>query len=389
MCCKYFGPKIWLSFLSFGFGIVTLCHAFITNYEGLLAARFFLGALEAGIMPGISFTLSQFYRRHELATRVGFYAAVSPLAGAFGGLLATGLSKIPQFGMVHTWRSIFFFEGWLSIILGVVAFFLLPNHPSTAKCLSPAERRFAAWRIAEESLSHVEERTSMKHFISAMRSPHVHLNGIACACSMLTMASMGLFMPTILNAMGYSAIHAQLMSVPPFAWATIVCLAIAILSDKMKTRGVFLLGIVPVSAIGFILLIAVKNQPAVRYFATFLALTGAFTASPMIVAWTVDNTAGPNVRAISAAYVVTLANLGGIIATWTYLLPDAPWYIPGHAINLGAAVICCIMLASATIYLRWENRARREGKRDWKLEGLTQVERNALGHKNPEYVYTP
>lgn len=59
MMCKRFGPKIWLSFLSFGFGIVTTLTAVITTYEGLIIARIFLGALEAGIMPGISFTLSQ------------------------------------------------------------------------------------------------------------------------------------------------------------------------------------------------------------------------------------------------------------------------------------------------------------------------------------------
>lgn len=59
MMCKRFGPKIWLSFLSFGFGIVTTLTSVITTYEGLIIARIFLGALEAGIMPGISFTLSQ------------------------------------------------------------------------------------------------------------------------------------------------------------------------------------------------------------------------------------------------------------------------------------------------------------------------------------------
>lgn len=59
MMCKRFGPKIWLSFLSFGFGIVTTCTAVITSYEGFVVARLFLGALEAGIMPGIAFTLSQ------------------------------------------------------------------------------------------------------------------------------------------------------------------------------------------------------------------------------------------------------------------------------------------------------------------------------------------
>lgn len=108
----------------------------------------------------VSTTDNPSYRRHELATRVGFYAAVSPLAGAFGGLLATGLSKVPQFGMVHSWRNIFFFEGLLSIILGFISYFMLPDSPGTASMLTDDERKFAKWRIAEESMSHVPEKVN-------------------------------------------------------------------------------------------------------------------------------------------------------------------------------------------------------------------------------------
>ena len=91
----------------------------------------------------------------------------------------------------------------------------------------------------------------------------------------------------------------------------------------------------PFTELGFLLLI-LNTKPAARYFATFLCLTGVFTTSPMLVAWTIDNTAGPNVHAVSSAYVVSIANLGGILATWTYLLPNAPRYVAGHLINFGA-----------------------------------------------------
>jgi len=38
--------------------------------------------------------LSMFYRRHQLLYRIGLFYCAAPLSGAFGGLLATGLSKI-------------------------------------------------------------------------------------------------------------------------------------------------------------------------------------------------------------------------------------------------------------------------------------------------------
>jgi len=50
------------------------------------------------------------YRRRELGFRISIYISASTASGAFGGLLAIGLSKIPQWGMIHTWRNIYIFE---------------------------------------------------------------------------------------------------------------------------------------------------------------------------------------------------------------------------------------------------------------------------------------
>lgn len=47
---------------------------FVTNYSGLMAARWFLGLTEAGLFPGINYYLSCWYKRSELGVR-----AVSPL----------------------------------------------------------------------------------------------------------------------------------------------------------------------------------------------------------------------------------------------------------------------------------------------------------------------
>ncbi|KAL5318126.1 hypothetical protein ACEPPN_015231 [Leptodophora sp. 'Broadleaf-Isolate-01'] len=388
MMCKKFGPKIWLSFLGAGFGIVAMLTSTVSSFEGLVATRVVLGMLEAGVMPGIVFSLSCFYRRHELGARVGFYASVAPLSGAFGGLLATGLSRIPPWGIIHTWRNIFFFEGMMTFVVGVSAFFLIPRSPGTASFLAPDERLVAASRIASELQCVNPEKFEFRHFKRAVCSINTNLMAVACCCTLITMTSMSLFLPTILNTMGFTAIRSQLMSVPPYAWSTVVCLCISQVSDRTKSRGLWLLLCMPFTFVGFLLLITVQNV-AVRYFATFLCLTGAFTVSPLLVAWTVDNSAGHTVRAIASAYVVSIANLGGLIATWTYLLPDAPKYIKGHWINLGAAILCCSLLAIATVYLRWENRQRALGKRAWRLEGLSEDEQNSLGHSHPDFRFTP
>ena len=84
--------------------IVGMCIGFVKSYEGLLAARFFLGLCEGGLLGGMVLYLSMFYRRHEMIFRLGLFYCAAPLSGAFGGLLATGLAEIRYHGYNRKYR---------------------------------------------------------------------------------------------------------------------------------------------------------------------------------------------------------------------------------------------------------------------------------------------
>lgn len=48
---KWIGPRFYLPLLVVGFGVVSLCTAFVDSFGGLLVARAFLGIFEGGVMP--------------------------------------------------------------------------------------------------------------------------------------------------------------------------------------------------------------------------------------------------------------------------------------------------------------------------------------------------
>jgi hypothetical protein len=290
--------------------------------------------------------------------------------------------------MIHTWRNIFLFEGLISMLLGLVAFFILPGDPTTATFLTEAERQLAVLRINLDTKSQQVERLELRFVKRAFLSMNTVLMSCASFCALLTLNSMALFVPSLLRGMGYSGLQAQLYSVPPYAWAACVCVVVATLSDRTKTRGLWLMGVMPFTAVGFILLLTVDNV-GVRYFAIFLCLTGAFTASPILLAWTVENSAGHTTRAIVAGTVVGFGNIGGILATWTYIATDAPKYVRGHSINLSFTCLGVGIITLSTFYLRWENKQRSLGRRDNRLAGLTAAEASQLGHTHPEFQFTP
>ena len=72
------------------------------------------------------------------------------------------------------------------------------------------------------------------------------------------------------------------------------------------------------------------------------------------------------------------------VFSFTYLSDDAPDYTVGHSINLGAIGLTLICVTINMLYIRWENAARRAGKREYRFEQA----QGDLGYRHPEFRYT-
>lgn len=111
----------------------------------MMAARFFLGLSEAGFGPGLPFFLSFFYLRHEIGLRIGIFLSAAPLAACFVGALAYGITSGDEHPVAN-WRLLFLVEGLPTIVMAVVAFFLLPDTPDKARFLTKEEKVVAKAR---------------------------------------------------------------------------------------------------------------------------------------------------------------------------------------------------------------------------------------------------
>ncbi|KAL6702537.1 hypothetical protein ACN47E_001576 [Coniothyrium glycines] len=387
---KKVGPKYYLPSLVVGFGLVSLCTAFVNSFEGLLAARAILGVFEGGVMPGLAFFITCFYKRNELLFRVGIYVSAASMAGAFGGLLATGLARIPAWGasgmIIHTWRNIFFFEGLVTILVGLAAPFLMPTDPEHCWFLNERERMIATLRLKSKSGADENEKVGFHHVKRAV----LNINNYFCAfgffCINITVQGISLFMPTILQDLGWTATKAQLYSVPPYVCACVVAVVVAYISDKTNRRGLYL-AIFTLPAIAGFCILRWASDPNARYGGIFLITIGAFPGGPGFLAWAANNSAGPAVRSVATAYVVTLGTAGGIVSTWTYTSSDAPKYPTGHTINLSGQIAVLLLTLFGIAYCKWENKQRDSGKREHRLQGASEAEIRDLGYRHPEFRY--
>ncbi|TKX26478.1 MFS transporter-like protein 17 [Elsinoe australis] len=389
---KRIGPRWWIPFLVLGFGLISLCTAFVKNFAQLMAMRALLGLFEGGTMPGIAFYLSCFYRRQELLFRIGIFVSAASMAGAFGGLLATGLSRIPVWGVagarIGTWRNTFFFEGLITCLAAAAAPWFMARNPETAYFLTERQKYIATQRLFLEHKSIPNEKVESRHIKRAIFNVNSNVCAIGFFLINITVQSLSLFMPTLLKDLGWTATKAQLHTVPPYVLACLVAIFIAFVSDRTRQRGLWLALFAPLGVIGFAVLRG-DVSANIKYMAVFFVTIGAFPGGPAFLSWGLNNSAGPAIRAVAGGYIVSVGTLGAIVATWTYLPSDGPDYPIGHSINLGAQCFALFLALFGIAYIIWENRQRALGKRDHRLQGLSEAEANDLGYRHPEFRYIP
>lgn len=140
----------WIAFLMFSWGAITMGLGGVQNFAQLTGVRFLLGAVEAGLFPGLVYYLTFWYRVSERSLRVALILASATLAGAFGGAIAYGVGQMNGAHGLSAWRWLFIIEGAPSCASGILVWFLLPDYPETSSWLNVEEKALARERLAVE-----------------------------------------------------------------------------------------------------------------------------------------------------------------------------------------------------------------------------------------------
>ena len=284
-------------------------------------------------MPQVLY-LSHFYRRQELALRIGIFYTAASLSGAFGGLLARGLNGIGPAGGLQGWRWIFIIEGLLTIFIGTLSFFFLPNTIETSSFLSPSEKSLARHRLGAQSTTH--DHFSWSEVRRGILNLQVWLTALAYFAILAGLYSFGLFLPTIINSLKFAKDpnEAQLWTVIPYAVAAFFTVCVALLSDRLALRGPVMLCTLPIAILGYGV-ISQSSNPKVQYGMTFLMATGMYATVPCILSWNSNNSAGHYKRATTSAVQLAIANAGGFVASFMYQKSEGPGFRRSHSVMLG------------------------------------------------------
>lgn len=95
--------------------------------------------------------MGMWYKRSEAQKRFSFFFSSTTLAGAFGGLLASGLGKMEGLRGYRGWRWVFIIEGVLTCVVAIICYFLVTDFPEDAKWLTEEEREFVREKLAADT----------------------------------------------------------------------------------------------------------------------------------------------------------------------------------------------------------------------------------------------
>jgi sugar phosphate permease len=363
---KLIRPSIWIPSIMVAWGLVMLSMGFVKSYTGLLICRVFLGLAEAGLPPGVAYYVLLWYCRSDQARPISLYISSATVAGAFGGLLAFAIEKMDGLGGLHGWAWIFLLEGLATVVVALSAFWLMPDYPETAKFLTPSEKEHLLECLKRDTAlepSHFE----MRFVWETLRNPMSWLQALIYIGMVVPLYALSLFLPTIINALGYSASHAQLLTIPPYALACAFTIFIGNLSDRYKIRGPFIMFCSLLSITGYAMLYATspKNLPGVGYAGSILAALGIFPTIPLMLAWGSGNAGGSLKKGVIIGLQSGIGNLGGICSSFIYRTQDTPRFHLGHGIVIGFLCIAFFGSAAAIyIYDRMNKEKEQQCTRD-------------------------
>lgn len=302
LLCKIMGPGWFIPLTTFLFGICTVGTAFANTKGQIIACRFLLGIFESGMLPGIAYYLSRWYRRAELAFRLGMYIVMAPLSGAFGGLLASGILSLDRVGSLKEWRMIFGVEGIITIGLSLVTLALLTDNPNTARWLNEEEKTLALDRVKSERVAQdrVLDKVNATKLKRGILNPITLSTGFIFLLSNVVVLGISFFLPTIIRTIypDQTRVHQQLLTVPPYIVASFCFLLVSWLATVYDTRQIFLFFSGPLVIVGYSMLLK-STDPTVRYAAIFLTASCAFFGGSLSNAQVSANTDSDTARNIA------------------------------------------------------------------------------------------
>lgn len=305
------GARLWLSRIMVTWGLVSIAMIFVRDPISFYILRFLLGVAEAGFSPGVILYLTYWFPKSYRGQAYGWYYLGVPIAlmlgGPFSGWL---LDSAYTFGLKN-WQFMFIVQGVLTVLVGLIAFFVLVSKPDKAKWLNTNEKNLLNRALADDQPDQDTEPSAMKRVFSDWR-----VWRFVCIYFSIQMSVYGVlfYLPSKLAALlnMHVGLTVGYYSAIPWVFTLILLPIMTRIADKKASWNSMAIFMLSCAVVG-IGLSTQMTQVIPFILMISLAVAGFIIVQPLFWNLPTQYLSGRS-AAIGTALIGAMGNLGGFVA---------------------------------------------------------------------------
>ncbi|KAK7739024.1 hypothetical protein SLS53_005922 [Cytospora paraplurivora] len=349
---KYLGANVIL------WGLMTTLVSTARNWAGLVTLRVLLGCFESAIAPALILITTMWYKSSEQPPRMGFWYVGTGTASIIGGLASFGFQHYTSEAFT-SWQIMFLVFGLVTIVVGVVVIFVVPDNPMKCKFLTRDEKIWAIERLRENKTGIENKHFKPYQVRECFKDPQTWLISLITISSNVPNGAVSSYQATIIKSFGYTSKQTALLSLPSGVITVISVLSATYMAGRFGTRGPIIISYLLLGGVvgGCLLAFTADDNKGAKLAGNYL--TNVIGSSlPLLYSYSGANYSGHTKKVTMNAILLMSFCLGNIIGPLTFRGKDAPKYIPAKiAIVVTTAFACCLTIALMAYYA-YENKRR-------------------------------
>ncbi|KAE8226630.1 hypothetical protein CF319_g803 [Tilletia indica] len=396
-------------------GFIAILTPIVADYRGLIAQRFFLGAVESAVSPGFVLVTRMWYVKEEHPVRLGIWYSATGLFSIFSGLVNYGIGKAASkpSSSIKPWKAMYIFAGGITILFGIIVLLIMPPSPQrdslvkipgfnyftpaekvelarrtrsdrnlvssdTASVSAENEKEYAEEKstTATDSINDVDQRGwSRAQFIEALGDYKMYIFLLQATALYITNAGVTSFGSIILKSFGYSSLRTIILGTPAGATTAVGIYVVTYLARRTRNCLHLLLALSCLPTLAGAIMIwrsdwSNRAVPLAGFY--LLSIFGA--PFVLLLSSATANVRGSTKQSLASAVIFIGYNVGNIAGPYLVKAPQAAQHYRDIFISI---VICmCITIALSGVLavgMHMENRARDREQADQQASAPTQV----------------